>query len=158
LSQEARQGIGDRSEVFVIDYIIVASGLVVDLSEAERLMEIILTSTLESHEELIGLTKLDIVDAPELGNDKVRIRATGRVIDVEGWARDLSDSLRSVSLQDADIILKEYFSLDESPIIILKPSFLPTRSLPRLARKIQIHPLVPEQNNSRYARDGKNNE
>ena len=158
LSQEARQGIGDKSEVFVIDYIIVASGLVVDLSEAERLMGMILSSTLESHEELIGLTKLDIVDAPELGNDKVRIRGTGRVINVEGWARDLSDSLKSASLEDADIILKQYLSLDESPIIIFRPSFFPARSLPRLARNIQIHLLIPEQKNARYARDGKNNE
>lgn len=158
LSQEARQDIGDRSEVFVIDYIIVASGLMVDLSEAERLMELILSSTLEPHEELIGLTKLDIVDSPELGNDKVRIRGTGRVINVEGWARDLSDSLKSASFEDADILLKEYLSLDESPRIIFRPSFLPVRSLPQLARNIQIHLMTPEQETARYARDGANNE
>ena len=158
LSQKARQNIGDRSEVFVIDYIIVASGLMVDLSEAERLMKMILSSTLESHEELIDLSKLDIVDSPELGNDKIRIRGTGRVINVEGWARDLSDSLKSASSEEANIILKEYLSLDESPDIIFRPSFLPTRSLPRLARNIQIHLMAPEQEITRDARDGKNNE
>ena len=142
LSQQARQAIGDQSEVFVIDYVIVASGLVIDFSEAHSLAEMMLISTLERNEELIGLTKLDVVDSPELGSDKIRIRATGRVIATDNWARDLSSSLRSASFDEASTIVEEYFSLSHSPIITLTPSFLPLNSLPRLARNIEIQLLV----------------
>ena len=145
LSQQARQAIGDQSEVFVIDYVIVASGLVIDFSEARSLAEMMLISTLERNEELIGLTKLDVVDSPELGSDKVRIRATGRVIATDNWARDLSSPLRSASFDEASTIVEEYLSLSHSPIITLTPSFLPLNSLPQLARNIEIQLLVAKE-------------
>ena len=148
LSQRARQAIGEQSEVFVIDYIIVASGLVIDFSEAHSLAEMILISTLERNEELIGLTKLDIVDSPELGSDKVRIRATGRVIAIDNWASDLSNPLRSASFDEASTIVEEYLSLSHSPIITLTPSFLPLNSLPRLARNIEIQLLIAKEDES----------
>jgi hypothetical protein len=154
LSQHARQAIGDRSEVFVIDYVIVASGLVVDFSEAEHLVRMMLVSTLTFTEELVGLTQIDIIDAPELGNDKVRIRGTGRVVDTKNWAEDLSVLLRATSLQEATTNLEEYLSLTEPPIITLSPSLLSVDSLPRLARNIRIRLLLPEYN----LRDEKNNE
>ena len=154
LSQHARQAIGDPSEVFVIDYVIVASGLVVDFSEAERLVKMMLVSTLTFTEELVGLTQIDIIDAPELGNDKVRIRGTGRVIDTKDWAQDLSILLRAASLQEATANLEEYLSLTEPPIITLSPSLLSVDSLPRLARNIRIQLLLPEYD----LRDEKNNE
>ena len=158
LSQQARQAIGDRSEVLVIDYVIVASGLVVDFNEASNLAQMILISTLKSNEELIGLTKLDIIDAPELGNDKIRIRATGRVISTDAWAHDLSDLLRSASFEDANTTLEKYLSLTESPIITLTPSFLPLDSLPRLARNIEIQLLVPEKDRLLSITEEKNDE
>ena len=158
LSQHARQAIGDRSEVFVIDYIIVASGLVVDFSEAERLVKMMLVSTLTSTEELVGLTQIDIVDAPELGNDKVRIRGTGRVVDTKDWTQDLSALLRATSLQEANANLEEYLSLTEPPIITLSPSLLPTDSLPRLARNIRIRLLLPEHAMALHSSDEKINE
>jgi hypothetical protein len=154
LSQHARQAIGDPSEVFVIDYVIVASGLVVDFSEAERLVKMMLVSTLTFTEELVGLTQIDIIDAPELGNDKVRIRGTGRVIDTKDWAQDLSVLLRAASLQEATANLEEYLSLTEPPIITLSPSLLSVDSLPRLARNIRIQLLLPEYD----LHDEKNNE
>lgn len=137
-SQQARQDIGDPSDIFVMDYVIIATGLVVSPDEARRVTRTIFSTTLLPAEELIRISQIELIDSPDLGKDKVRIRATAEIADLSHWIEDVNDFLPGKSTEAAGSFLQARLELTESPDIQITPNFLRRTSLPTSPGKITL--------------------
>mgnify|MGYP004057415479 FL=1 len=137
-SQQARQNIGDPSDIFVMDYVIIATGLVVSPDEARRVTRTIFSTTLSPAEELVRISQIELIDSPNLGKDKVRLRATAEVADLSHWIEDVNDFLPGKSTEQAEWFLWDRLDLIDSPDIQITPNFLRRTSLPRDPGKITL--------------------
>ena len=137
-SQQARQDIGDPSDIFVMDYVIIATGLVVSPDEARKVTRAIFSTTLSPAEELIRISQIELIDSPDLGKDKIRIRATAEVADLSQWVEDVNDFLPGRGAEQVERFLQDRLELAEPPDIRITPNFLRRTSLPSDPGKITL--------------------
>ena len=137
-SQQARQDIGDPSDIFVMDYVIIATGLVVSPDEARKVTRTIFSTTLSPAEELIRISQIELIDSPDLGKDKIRIRATAEVADLSQWVEDVNDFLPGRGAEQVERFLQDRLELTEPPDIRITPNFLRRTSLPSDPGKITL--------------------
>ena len=137
-SQQARQAIGDPSDIFVMDYVIIATGLVVSPEEARNITRSIFSTTLSPTEELVAISQIEVIDSPELGKDKIRIRASAEITDLTDWIGDVTDFLPGLDINEAESFLKTRLELDQPPDVSITPSFLRRTALPNDPKKITL--------------------
>ena len=89
-------------------------------------------------EELIRISQIELIDSPDLGKDKVRIRATAEIADLSHWIEDVNDFLPGKSTEAAGSFLQARLELIESPDIQITPNFLRRTSLPPSPGKITL--------------------
>jgi len=141
-SERPLQQLEQPSDIFVVEYTITASGLVVTDADAAAYGELLIRDTLPDGVALIpGSVEATVQPATEEG--RVNIEATGRTATLSNIAV-AANEVTGMRPEAARIMLQEELELDEPPEIEISPNFVPWLWLPRRAESIEVVIGSPE--------------
>ncbi|MGE3961338.1 MAG: baseplate J/gp47 family protein [Dehalococcoidia bacterium] len=141
-SERPLQQLEQPSDIFVVEYTITASGLVVTSEDAARYGEQLIRGELGAGLALIpGSVTATVEAAGERG--QVVVSATGRAATLANIAV-AANQVTGMRPEAARNLLREELQLQEPPVIEISPNFVPWLWLPRRASSIEVIIGSPE--------------
>lgn len=141
-SEQPVQLLEEPSDIFVVEYVITASGLVVSDRQARDYGELLVLRDLPEGLALLpGSVTATVTPLPDRG--RVSITATGRVAELSQIAVT-ANQITGMRPEAAQNLLQRELSLSEPPEIRISPDFLPWIWLPRRAQSIEVVIGSPE--------------
>lgn len=135
-SEQPLQQLEEPSDIFVVEYTITASGLVVTHAAARSYGELLIRDQLASGVALIpGSVEAQVVPAGDQG--EVQVTANGRSATLQNIAV-AANEITGMRPQAAKDLLQAELRLDEPPTIDIRPNFVPWLWLPRRAESIEV--------------------
>lgn len=142
-SEQPQQLLEQAADVLVVEYTIIAAGLVVSPAQAAEYGELLIRQELPPGQALLpGSVTAEVIPPAERGG-QVTVNAVGRVAALEEIAA-IANQVVGMSPGDASALLQEQLDLDETPVIEISPNFIPWLWLPRRADHIEIVIVGPE--------------
>ncbi len=142
-SEQPLQLLDEPSDVLVVEYTIIASGLVVTPRQAAEYGELLIREELPAGQALLPGSVTAEVTPPADRGGRLTVNATGRIASLEPIAA-IASRLTGMSPGDASALLQEELSLEMPPEIDIRPNFIPWVWLPRRADHIEIVIAGPE--------------
>ncbi len=138
LSERPQALLGEATDLFLMDYTALASGLVVTDASAEAYGRLALEEALPAGVALLHDTvSATLSPAPEGGGGGILLKAEGRVHALPDLD-PLRSELTGLEPGAAAARLVELLSLEEEPRVTLEPEWVPWRWTPRSAGRIAI--------------------
>ncbi len=138
LTERPEALLGEATDVFLMDYTALASGLAVTVAAAEVYGRLLIEEALPDGVELLHDTvSATLAAAPEGAGGGVVITVEGRVHTVPDL-EPLRAELTGVEPSVAAARLVERLGLEEAPRVTLEPEWVPWRWMPRRAERIAI--------------------
>jgi len=142
-SEQPRQLLDEAADVLVVEYTIIAAGLVVSPAQAAEYGELLIRRELPAGQALLPGSVTAEVIPPEERGGQVTVNASGRIAALEEIAA-IAEQVVGMSPGDASALLQEQLDLDSAPVIDIRPNFIPWLWLPRRADHIEIVIAGPE--------------
>jgi hypothetical protein len=141
-SERPLQQLDQPSDIFVVEYTITASGLVVTDADAAAYGELLIRDSLPDGVALIpGSVVATVQPAAEEG--RVNVEAEGRTATLSNIAV-AANEVTGMRPEAARNMLQEELDLDTPPVIEISPNFVPWLWLPRRAESIEVVIGSPE--------------
>lgn len=135
-SEQPLQRLDEPGEIFVVEYTITASGLVVRTEDANAYGEMLILSELADGLALVPGSVTAVVEAVgERG--AVTVTATGQAATLSDIAVTASQ-ITGMRPNAARELLQQELGLSEPPVIEITPNFVPWLWLPRRAQNIEL--------------------
>lgn len=135
-SEQPVQLLEEPSDIFVVEYVITASGLLVSAQQARDYGELLILQQLPQGLALLpGSVTAAVTPLAERG--RVSIAATGRVAELSQIAVT-ANQITGMRPEAAQQLLQRELALPEAPQIRISPDFLPWMWLPRRAQSIEV--------------------
>ena len=141
-SERPIQKLDEPSDIFVVEYTITASGLVVTPDDAARYGEQLIRAELADGVALIPGSVSATVD-PQGDRGEVAVSATGRTATLANIAV-AANQVTGMRPEAARNLLQQELKLDQPPEIEISPNFVPWLWLPRRAQSIEVIIGSPE--------------
>ena len=141
-SEQPLQRLDEPAEIFVVEYTITASGLVVTQASAAEYGELLIRDALP---EGVALVPGSVTAIAEPSGDRasVEVVATGRTAVLSSIA-DAANQVVGMRPEAARNLLQEELGLNVPPTIEISPNFVPWLWLPRRAASIEVVIGSPE--------------
>lgn len=136
-SEQPVQLLDEASDVLVVEYTLIAAGLVVTPEQASDYGERLIRRQLPDGLALIPGSVVATITPPAERGARMRIDASGRVASLAGVLQ-VANRLTGKSPDAARALLEEELDLEEPPQIEIHPNFIPWLWLPRRASNIEI--------------------
>lgn len=136
-SEQPVQLLNEASDVLVVEYTLIAAGLVVTPEQASDYGERLIRRELPEGLALIPGSVVATVTPPSERGARLRVDATGRVASLAGVI-EVAQQLTGKSPAAARSLLEEALDLEQPPQIEIHPNFIPWLWLPRRAGNIEI--------------------
>ncbi len=151
-SERPLQQLEQPSDIFVVEYTITASGLVVTPEDAARYGEQLIRAELSNGLALIPGSVNATVE-PQGDRGEVTVSATGRTATLANIAA-AANQVTGMRPEAAQNLLQEELQLAEPPVIEISPNFVPWLWLPRRAQSIEVIIGSPESATDEDAESG----
>ena len=145
-SERPLQKLDEPSDIFVVEYTITASGLVVTADDAARYGEQLIRAELPDGIALIPGSVVASIE-PQGDRGEVAISATGRTATLANIAV-AANQVTGMRPEAARNLLQQELNLDQPPEIEISPNFVPWIWLPRRAQSIEVIIGSPEADSS----------
>lgn len=141
-SEQPLQRLDEPAEIFVVEYTITASGLVVSQASATEYGELLIRDALP---EGVALVPGSVTATAEPSDDRgsVNVTATGRTAVLSNISV-AANQVVGMRPEAARNLLQQELSLDLPPKIEISPNFVPWLWLPRRAASIEVVIASPE--------------
>jgi hypothetical protein len=142
-SEQPVQLLGEPSDVLVVEYTLIAAGLVVTPAQANDYGERLIRRDLPEGLALIPASVTVEITPPAERGGRLTVTATGRVASLAGIV-EVANQLAGKSPGAARALLEDQLDLEEAPRIKIHPDFIPWLWLPRRASSIELIVTGPE--------------
>jgi len=142
-SEQPVQLLDEPSDVLIVEYTIIAAGLIITPAQANAYGELLVRDSLPEGRALLpGSVVATVVPSPERG-EPVTVEAIGRIASLDGIA-EVAGQLTGKSPAEAERLLQDQLALDGPPRIEISPRYIPWLWLPRRAGNIEVIITAPE--------------
>lgn len=148
-SERPLQQLEEPADIFVVEYTITASGLVVSDADASAYGELLIRDQLPDGVALIPGSVTATLE-PQGDRGEVLINATGRTATLTDIAV-AANQVTGMRPDEARNLLQDELDLDDPPAIEISPNFIPWLWLPRRAESIEVIIGTPQEEQSEDA-------